>query len=154
MALASPGSSQVSTRVEPVELLALALTFMDPNENYTADAGTWSAALLELKPVFMERYPDLFGRLGFREGFRAKPYSPAVSEFLTRMQLALAVGVGNPEYAVLNIDEEAQRRLREPYEADARYARSLDAARELAQALRERQLLAPPKSRDLPPESR
>jgi len=119
----------------------MTLGFLDPEMKYSADAGTWADALLQIRPMFESSYPDLFSGFGFRESIRAKPYSREVSEFLTHMQLALAVGVGNPEFKVLTIKPGAQQDLLHPYELDRRYERALKAAKELAHALAETHLV-------------
>jgi hypothetical protein len=132
---------EVAAPVRPVQLLSMALGYMDASKRYSADAGTWAQALMAMRGRFEERYPELYGQFGFRQAPHSKPYSRDVSEFLTHMQLALAVGVGNPEFKVLEIKAGAQRDLLEPYENDERYGRALAAARELAAALGESEIV-------------
>ncbi len=121
--------------VGPVQFLSMTLGYMDATREYSADAGTWAEALLKMRNEFLATYPDIYARFGFRLSPRSKPYSRDVSEFLTHMQLALAVGVGNPEFKRLHIKPGAQHDLLHPYKDDPRYARALQAARELADAL-------------------
>lgn len=103
----------------PVEkafaFLALLITSL-PEDYYSADAGRWATAILNLRNKYGTEYPHLFRYIHFRNAPRSDSYSPEVSNFLAFLQFTDATIVHNPGFTRMQLQEQARQLLRDRYE--------------------------------------
>ena len=106
-------SPDTTMRISNARLLPLLFSFLPSTQDYSADSGRWSEALLRLRNEHEHDYPGLFDDVGFSVKPGRRPYSPEVSRFLTELQLGAVVEVMNPGYAKLRFKDEAQQAIRQ-----------------------------------------
>jgi len=106
---------EVSQEEKADALLPLLVSCFPRDVRYTADAGKWANAILELKNTYAKTYPILFKNLHFRRPPKGDSYSSEVSNFLAFLQFADATEVHNPGFATMEFKENACNLLRKTY---------------------------------------
>lgn len=109
-----PTVQEISQEEKASALLPL-LVFSFPEGRYTADAGKWANAILELKNTYDKTYPLLFKKFHFRRSARGDSYSSEVSNFLAFLQFSSATEVHNPGYTTMAFKENTREILYDTY---------------------------------------
>lgn len=110
------GATSMSAKMGARRFLALLFGQLPIEQEYTANSGEWSEALLQLRDRH-EEYENLFEGLTFSRKPGRRPYSHEVSKFLLRLQSGTVVQVTNPGRVRLRIRPEVQKEM---YEYHAR----------------------------------